>query len=238
MRQARKRILGPTLERPEVSLLGSSSTRMFRVTHRLYSATCEAADVPAAKQEVDRRITQFAEAVRSEDWVECLRLLRPKYRVNYLNAIRNKCALRTFCSLLRYILTDGCYLKPEWTLLHRTFQRLQAERATGHDFQPLIMSPREQSRFRDLPEIVDVWRGSGDSGLGWTWTLDRYTARWFASKYAKANAQRQGFVHKARVSKDQVLALLTDAPVGEETVLIDPSSVTVVSSKAFGVECR
>jgi hypothetical protein len=100
------------------------------------------------------------------------------------------------------------------------------------------MSSKELARFNDLPDLIEVWRGSGDCDLGCTWTLNWHTARWYASQYAKANPRRQGFVHKARVRKEQVLALLSDLPVGQETVIIDPRTLTVISSKSFGVECR
>ena len=238
MRQARRNILSQAIQRPEVCQSPCGTPQRIQIRHPLLKCTCNWDEEEAAKQELKEKVSLFLSAARDQDWLVCVGLLRPRYRVNFLNAIKDKCVPRKFCELLKFILTDGSPLKAQATLLHRTFKRLQYRKADGQDFQPLIMSSKELARFNDLPDPVEVWRGSGDCDLGWTWTLDRYTARWYASKYAKANPRRQGFVHKARVRKDQILALLSDLPVGQETVIIDPGTLTVISSKPFGVECR
>jgi len=238
MRQARREILSLAIQRPEVCQLPDGTPQKFQIRHPLLKCNCNGDEIEPAKREIEKRGSLFRSAVREEDWLVCLGLLRPRYRVNFLNAIKDKCVLRKFCELLKFILTEGSPLKAQATLLHRTFKRLQAGKADGQDYQPLIMSSKELARFNDLADLIEVWRGSGDCDLGWAWTLDPYTARWYASEYAKANPRRQGFVQKARVRKEQILALLSDQPVGQETVIIDPGTLTVISSKPFGVECR
>jgi hypothetical protein len=192
----------------------------------------------AVEQELKRKSSLFISAVRGEDWQVCVDLLRPRYRMNFINSIYDKCSLNGFCKLLKFVLTEGSPLKSQSALLYRTFKRLQARKADGQDYQPLIMSSREFARFNDLPGQIEVWRGSGDCDLGWAWSLDRFSARWHASNYARASPRKQGFVHKAIVRKENVLALLSDQPVGQETVIINPGTLTVISSKAFGIECR
>jgi len=238
MRPARRKTLALAIQRPEVRQLPGGTPQRFQIRHPLLKITCNWDEQETAKQELEERVSQFLNAVRQENWLVCVGLLRPRYRVNFLNAIQDKCALRKFCELLKFVLTEGSPLKSQATLLYRTFKRLQALKVDGQDYQPLIMSSEELARFNDLPDLIEVWRGSGDCDLGWTWTLDRFTARWYASQYAKANPRRQGFVQKARVRKEQILAVLSDQPVGQETVIIDPGTLTVISSKPFGVECR
>ena len=238
MRQDRRNILSLAIQRPEVCQLPGDTPQRFQIRHPLLQCTGNWDEVEVAKQELEERVALFLGAARKEDWLVCVGLLGPRYRVNFLNAISHKCSLKKFCELLKFVLTEGSLLRPQATLLHRTFKRLQARKADGQDYRPLIMSSKELARFDALPDPIEVWRGSGDCDLGWTWTLDRYTARWYASQYAKANPRRQGFVHRARVRKEQVLALLSDLPVGQETVIIDPGTLTVISSKPFGVECR
>ena len=177
MRLARRKILALAIQPPEVRQLPGGTPQRFQIRHPLLKITCNWDDQETAKQELEEKVSLFLSAVRQEDWLECIGLLRPRYRVNFLNAIHDKCSLQKFCALLKFVLTEGSPLKSQATLLHRTFKRLQTKKADGQDYQPLIMSSKELARFSDLPDPIDVWRGSGDCDLGWTWTLDYCTAR-------------------------------------------------------------
>lgn len=238
MRQARREILSLAIQQPKVYQLIGSAPLKLQVQHPLLKRVYNWGEKEAVEQELKVKTSLFLSAVREEDWQVCVNLLRPRYRMNFLNSIYDRCSLNKFCELLRFIFTDGSPLKSQSTLFYRTIKRLKARKAEGQDYQPLIMSPEELTRFNDLPDQILVWRGSGDCDLGWAWSFDRFVARWHASQCARTNPRKQGFVHKAWVMKEDIFALLSDQPVGQETVIINPRALTVISSKPFGVECR
>lgn len=64
-----------------------------------------------------------------------------------------------------------------------------------------MMDHDEQKELLALPRMIEVYRGGSPDG--WSWTLDKTVAMWFANRFKKGWP-----VHTRKIPKDQVIALL------------------------------
>lgn len=91
-----------------------------------------------------------------------------------------------------------------------------------------MMSDAEQVAFDGLPEKLTLYRGYRFSNaLGWSWTLSKEKAVWFANRFAEL---RKGVARIAtgEVEKDHVIAFLDGR--NEKEVICDPRLVRFVST--------
>jgi len=80
----------------------------------------------------------------------------------------------------------------------------------------LLMTTQEFKKYVSLPDIVAVYRGiQGRKAKvhGFSWTLDRKKAEWFANRFSK-----KGSVYSALISKNDIY-MYTNARSEEEIVL-------------------
>jgi hypothetical protein len=96
-----------------------------------------------------------------------------------------------------------------------------------------MMTAGEAAALAAMPDNVEVFRGVGsetESDHGWSWTLNRETAEWFARRFA-ALSERAGCpsVKSATVSKSDVVAYMGSR--GEEEVLIAPEKTAAATSQ-------
>jgi hypothetical protein len=84
----------------------------------------------------------------------------------------------------------------------------------------LAMEPEEQEVFDGLPEDVTIYRGCTKQGEdGFSWTLDKGKAEWFATRFSLGGAQ----LLEAKVPKDAILAYLGRR--GESEIVVLPEDV-------------
>lgn len=83
-----------------------------------------------------------------------------------------------------------------------------------------MMTEAERAAFDALPEQVVVYRGWNGGGTrhGWSWSLDRERAEWFARRFAPPEG---GKIIEATVPRSAILALFTRR--SENEVVIDPA---------------
>lgn len=90
----------------------------------------------------------------------------------------------------------------------------------------LLMDDEERERLDSLENTVTVYRGvhsaKSDGVCAMSWTLDKYTAAWFASRYG-----RQGKVFEAKIGKKHICALFLGR--NESEVIVDPKYLTDVT---------
>jgi hypothetical protein len=74
-----------------------------------------------------------------------------------------------------------------------------------------VMEPAERELFDALPDRLTVYRGYSIAGNehGYSWTLDRNKAEWFARRYAGSSEADGVFVASVEVNKNEVLAYFT-----------------------------
>ena len=96
----------------------------------------------------------------------------------------------------------------------------------------LIMKDRELESFQNFPDTFIVYRGIGSDdeidfkkiGFGMSWTLNKDTAKWFASRFNR----RCQVLLKMEIKKSDVLAYFGDK--GEDEIIIDTTN-SIVTGK-------
>lgn len=89
----------------------------------------------------------------------------------------------------------------------------------------LLMTEQERSQLRALPEIVTIWRGCyAHNKWGLSWSLDRAVAAKFPTNH-RYQQEGQPLLVKARVRRDEIIALKNDR--GEaEIIAVRPKHVS------------
>ncbi|KKK69153.1 hypothetical protein LCGC14_2936900 [marine sediment metagenome] len=85
----------------------------------------------------------------------------------------------------------------------------------------LFMNVAERRTLAAMPSPVPVFRGASPTNRnGYSWTLDRDTARFFARRSV---ADEVGYVYEGRVDRDDVIGFLTGR--NEVEIVVDPLNV-------------
>jgi len=141
-------------------------------------------------------------------WSSYVFLYERPYRFEAFYSIASKLSDGEYWKLVREIWVDSENLyqsQPEVV-----FSRKGAWR---------MMEPQEREALKAMVYPLRVWRGCmGHNEAGWSWTLDRDRAQWFANRFG-----RKGRVIEARASKGQVVAYIQAR--GEEEIIIDPQGL-------------
>lgn len=109
----------------------------------------------------------------------------------------------------------------EWT-------ELLSDRRPGHE---AMMTEDEKMALWAMPDEITIWRGHRDWNQdGWSWTVDRDKAVWFARRLAAEDDEM--YVTEARVDKADVVAYFEGR--GESEVVVDPEVVRHVNVVTLG----
>ena len=92
----------------------------------------------------------------------------------------------------------------------------------------LMMDAEEQTKFDELPDVFTVYRGCGPANEdGWSWTLDREKADWFAERFAGDDPDDfNGLVLIGECQHNAVIAYLSRR--SEEEILVAPEDVKII----------
>lgn len=102
-------------------------------------------------------------------------------------------------------------------------------------FRERMTCPEGRRRLEALPQRVEVYRGvhaEDDEGAaaateaGWSWTLQRHTAEWFARRFLPVD--KHAYVTTSTVDKSHIAALLLNR--GEAEVLVPPGTLMEIES--------
>ena len=89
-----------------------------------------------------------------------------------------------------------------------------------------MMTKAEIKALADMPDEIEVFRGvnRGDMSSGFSWTIDRKKAEWFARRYAEGEGRTSVVLH-GTVAKSDVLAFFKNR--GESEIVALPEDVDV-----------
>jgi hypothetical protein len=88
-----------------------------------------------------------------------------------------------------------------------------------------MMNDDEYAELRAMDETFTVWQGcTSERDDGWSWTIDKEKAEWFAERFAKLEHAGPR-LREATVRRDDVIAYFTGR--NESEILIDPEDVIV-----------
>jgi hypothetical protein len=191
-------VLGPVLKHP---LVFQVPMHLNGIANRQYKHKREA----------------LSRAVAAEDWHAYVFLHERPYRFDALfSVIARRVANESIDELAQSVWTDS----------ENIWQNLDGWREvfeiTGHGVDPAVTElPRgELTIYRGAQEGVN-------EEDGFSWTLDRERAEWFARRFK--NPEQTPVLVTAKVHRDFVIWHLTGR--GEDEIVVDPDNIIFVSSE-------
>ena len=137
---------------------------------------------------------------------------------------------KDYWKYLRIAYENSDNLFATFPLSHLLFQYPEGEPKT-------MMEKEELCQFQKLPEKFEVYRGMSRKEknigeFGFSWTLDRKTAEFFAFKYNRNfNSRGNGVVVDKFVTKSECLGLLNDRK--EQEIILKPSKFEIQDKADF-----
>lgn len=140
-------------------------------------------------------------------------------------------------SIIHPELSDAHY----WRALAEVWEMMERPGRAASRFKRFLASPRPQREQmmteRDritlaaMPSVIHVFRGSSGRrqwATGWSWTIDRERAEWFATRLPRFS--RTPLLTIGVVAKDDVFAYFGKPPDhrGEDEIVADPAKVRVI----------
>lgn len=151
---------------------------------------------------VNRQYAQKLEAVEhakmERDWRKFLLLHERAYRFPAFNEVMDQMADAEFWDLFGWCWTDTENLWQNWDVISPVLR-------SGRPGRENMMDDAEREALAALPEVVTIYRGhKRHNKSGFSWSLDRAKAEWFATRY-KAKGAR---LTTASIRRENVIALL------------------------------
>jgi len=157
------------------------------------------------------------EAIRSQNWPQVIwmheRPWRPDVLINYIPR-----DLEDFWELASHVWIDTEFPHARNALWRELFTRPGSER---------MMTTEEREHLAALPDFINVYRGTTkDVGEhGFSWTLERARAEWFANRFA--SDLDTPIAIEGVVSKYEIIAYI--AGRGESEILVPPEKVELIA---------
>jgi hypothetical protein len=159
-------------------------------------------------------------ALEARDWPTLFMLIAKPYRVEALCWVRSE-------------MTDEQYwthLGEVWTSVENLWQYKTSIRSLLADPRPgreRMMNETERAALAALPDIVPVFRGAllGRNEHGWSWTVDREQALWFARRFAasRVHAAHPRVLISGAAKRSEIVAYF--AGRGESEVIVRSGAV-------------
>lgn len=144
----------------------------------------------------------LAVAEADSNWRDYVYLHERPYRVTAFTEIMDNMDDAAYWALLGRIWIDSENIRQNpriWQTL------LRSERGD----REAIMRDHEREALAELPATITVYQGHTDRRHdGWSWTTERHTAEWFATRFATLEGGRP-VVTTATVAKADVIAYFT-----------------------------
>jgi hypothetical protein len=165
-----------------------------------------------AKKEACRR------ALSDNDWHHYVFLHERPYRSDAFMRIKSRLTDEQYWDLLSEIWIDSENIRQNQ---RRWINLLRAKRP-GREH---MMNEADRDALAAMPDTLSVFQGHTDErDDGWSWTLDRSKAEWFAHRFAQLE-EADPVLSFGTCSKADVVAYLTRR--GEDEILVDRSKVTI-----------
>lgn len=175
-----------------------------------------------------RRFNLYRRALGSRRWVRAFALVLPGHRLAQFKAFATDPVTgrnlpdSEYWHVLGFLLQATSRHAVEEDLL----RQLLLDTPRSREEQHRLMSDAELIHLRRLPETISVFRGCGPRNKrGWSWTLSRATADFFA----RTNGHGRAIVLVGTVRKSNVLAYFQRSK--ESEIFICPEHVTIMSEE-------
>lgn len=148
-------------------------------------------------------------------------MVTKSYALGFLKFARNSLSEKDFAGILAdaWIRTEAPNNDPN--LSKRDL--LSLFKATN---PALLMDEEDYQQFKDLDDVVTVYRGvtsmNAKNVKALSWTLDRDTAEWFAHRFGE-----NGSVYEAQIQKQHIYAFFSGR--NESEVIVDPKHLKEIT---------
>lgn len=148
------------------------------------------------------------EMIKSSKYSEILTLQRKVYYSLWLSNVYPKIAPKDYREVFKQVYQGMEY------------QHDQIPQGAWDKFDKTQKQEAEQKYYESLPEILTIYRGETDKSTPYpqaiSWTTDKKTAQFFATRY-----DSQGWIYTAKVEKEDVLAFMETSKEKEVLVTSD-----------------
>ena len=168
------------------------------------------------------------EALLNRDWFQLLGLYEKPYRIGKLLELQLAMTGKweEYWPLVSFV----------WTSTENFWQYRNEISAlvapSGRDLSKryLIMTKYERRVVASLPNPITIYRGCGfDNENGWSWTISRSQAEWFAKRFSVLGNRFSGQVLTGKCKRSSIIAYF--ASRREREIVIQPSHVTKIEVK-------
>jgi len=155
------------------------------------------------------------EAEKNGDWVEFVFTHERPYRVDAIKQIQSKMDDETYWQILAEVYTDSENLRQNQGSIRQLLTAKRPQREA-------MMHDEEKAIVQGLPDSVTVYRGYGfTNSKGWSWTLEKEKAVWFAERFACLGGVPR--VATGKVSKKDIIAYFDGRE--EKEIVCDPKTI-------------
>lgn len=166
---------------------------------------------------------QLQKALESNDIFRIVHMYERPYRLNaFIEHVKNDCSPKNYWKMVGELYTDceNIYQNvDEWeNVLFNESPKLNLR---------AFMQAENYKLYKALPDQLTIYRGTKDDyWQGFSWTLDKEKAKWFALRWKMA--EEHGFVTEAQVNKSFILGHF--AGRGESEIVTHYEYVNVINT--------
>lgn len=157
---------------------------------------------------------KYAEAERKGDYRRMIHLVQKPYKMQWLENLAPQMTDADYWMAL-----GEAYIQQEF-FDQAELRRLFTVDRPGRE---LLMDNEERAFLQTLPERFEIYRGYGTTLHGWSWTLERDKAIWFAQRFAGVQNDEPPMLATGMVNKTSVVAYF--AGRNESEIVVDPKKV-------------
>lgn len=178
-------------------------------------------------EQVNSRYARFQGFCAEGDWESAIFSVERPYRPRFLTQMIESYGISPLYSVISAVWTDTETVHDDWETWVYIWTEVEA--AKGSDGSHELMTEDEGRFFAKLPSRFVVYRGFNveEGECGWSWTLDRTKAEWFARRLADADAQPR--VATMKIRKAHALAYF--AGRNEAEIVVNVETAPIDSAK-------
>lgn len=202
---------------PELELYLSDEVNGFRhLQHPMVYSVCHNEAMNALINYRYKMIKErIQKAIDAEQWAKIPFMYERPYRVNVFSEYKDMYTPKQYWQLLSEVYIDTENLNQNIKLWYDLLFSEDIPEKSRY-----FMNTGERLALKELPEVLTIYRGCSDKHTGYSWTLDRETAKWFANRFNKA-----GLVLTGTVEKKDCLGLLLGR--NEKEIVVDWDKVEI-----------
>jgi len=171
----------------------------------------------------DEYINLIRDAYIKREWEFFFNLCPSHIRQELFYLLKDEMLPDIYWKMLGVVLTDK-------SIFDNKLKKCLTDKSKNLSKRYLLMDGAEYQKFLKLPNTITIYRGEGNNGNGWSWTLNKKIADKFAKRH------HSGRILKAEAEKIDIIAYFDNM---EEAEIIVPyekvKNICIIKRKVNGV---